>query len=32
MKILMVNTRHFYGGGDSTYTFNLAGPVIPPWS
>jgi glycosyltransferase involved in cell wall biosynthesis len=24
MKILMVNTRHFYGGGDSTYTFNLA--------
>ena len=24
MKILLVNTRHFYGGGDSTYTFNLA--------
>ena len=24
MKILQVNTRHFYGGGDSTYTFNLA--------
>ncbi len=23
MKILMVNTRHFLGGGDSTYTFNL---------
>lgn len=23
MKILMINTRHFYGGGDSTYTFNL---------
>jgi glycosyltransferase involved in cell wall biosynthesis len=21
----MVNTRHFYGGGDSTYTFSLAG-------
>ncbi len=25
MRILIVNTRHFYGGGDSTYTFNLAG-------
>jgi glycosyltransferase involved in cell wall biosynthesis len=25
MKILIVNTRHYYGGGDSTYTFNLAG-------
>lgn len=24
MKILQVNSRHFYGGGDSTYTFNLA--------
>jgi glycosyltransferase involved in cell wall biosynthesis len=24
MRILLVNTRHFYGGGDSTYTFNLA--------
>ena len=24
MKILIVNTRHFFGGGDSTYTFNLA--------
>jgi glycosyltransferase involved in cell wall biosynthesis len=25
MRILLVNTRHYYGGGDSTYTFNLAG-------
>ena len=24
MKILIVNTRHFHGGGDSTYSFNLA--------
>lgn len=24
MKILLVNTRHRRGGGDSTYTFNLA--------
>ena len=24
MKILLINTRHFFGGGDSTYTFNLA--------
>jgi glycosyltransferase involved in cell wall biosynthesis len=24
MRILLVNTRHFPGGGDSTYTFNLA--------
>jgi len=24
MNILIVNTRHFFGGGDSTYTFNLA--------
>jgi glycosyltransferase involved in cell wall biosynthesis len=24
LKVLLVNTRHFYGGGDSTYTFNLA--------
>lgn len=24
MKILLVNTRHFRGGGDSTYSFNLA--------
>lgn len=24
MKVLLVNTHHFYGGGDSTYTFNLA--------
>ncbi|MEW6382152.1 MAG: glycosyltransferase family 4 protein [bacterium] len=24
MKILFANTRHFSGGGDSTYTFNLA--------
>lgn len=24
MRILIVNTRHFYGGGDSTYTLNLA--------
>lgn len=24
MRILLANTRHFYGGGDSTYTFNLA--------
>src|SRR6266496_69363 len=24
MKILLVNTRHFYGGGDSTYTFSLS--------
>jgi glycosyltransferase involved in cell wall biosynthesis len=23
MKILIVNTRHYYGGGDSTYAFNL---------
>jgi glycosyltransferase involved in cell wall biosynthesis len=23
-RILFINTRHFYGGGDSTYTFNLA--------
>ncbi len=25
MKILLVNTRHYPGGGDSHYTFNLAG-------
>jgi len=24
MKILIVNTRHFHGGGDSTHSFNLA--------
>ncbi len=24
MKILLVNTHHFYGGGDRAYTFNLA--------
>ncbi len=24
MNILLVNTRHFRGGGDATYTFNLA--------
>ena len=24
MRILIVNTRHFPGGGDSTYSFNLA--------
>jgi len=24
MKIILVNTRHYYGGGDSTHTFNLA--------
>ncbi|MCL6582716.1 MAG: glycosyltransferase family 4 protein [bacterium] len=24
MKIILVNTKHFPGGGDSTYTFNLA--------
>ncbi|TAK34043.1 MAG: glycosyltransferase [Chloroflexota bacterium] len=24
MRILQVNTRHFYAGGDSTYAFNLA--------
>lgn len=24
MNILIVNTFHFFGGGDSTYTFNLA--------
>ena len=24
LKILLVNTRHFRGGGDSTYNFNLA--------
>lgn len=24
MRILLVNTRHFRGGGDSTYTLNLA--------
>jgi glycosyltransferase involved in cell wall biosynthesis len=24
LKILIVNTKHFYGGGDSTYSFNLA--------
>lgn len=24
MKILQINTRHYLGGGDSTYTFNLA--------
>lgn len=24
MRILLVNTRHFRGGGDSTYNFNLA--------
>jgi glycosyltransferase involved in cell wall biosynthesis len=24
MRIVLVNTRHFRGGGDSTYTFNLA--------
>ncbi len=23
-RVLLVNTRHFTGGGDSTYTFNLA--------
>ncbi len=23
-RIILVNTRHFYGGGDSTYTVNLA--------
>jgi len=23
VNILLVNTRHFYGGGDSTYTFSL---------
>ncbi len=28
MKILFVNTRHYYGGGDSTYTFNLAKLLI----
>jgi glycosyltransferase involved in cell wall biosynthesis len=24
VRIILVNTRHFRGGGDSTYTFNLA--------
>jgi glycosyltransferase involved in cell wall biosynthesis len=24
VKILIVNTRHYHGGGDSTYAFNLA--------
>lgn len=24
MKVLLVNTRHYHGGGDSTYAFNLA--------
>ncbi len=24
LRILIVNTRHYHGGGDSTYTFNLA--------
>lgn len=24
MKVLLVNTRHYPGGGDTTYTFNLA--------
>jgi glycosyltransferase involved in cell wall biosynthesis len=24
MKILIVNTRHFHGGGDSTHSFNLS--------
>ncbi len=24
MRILIANTRHYYGGGDSTYAFNLA--------
>ncbi len=24
MRVLLVNTRHFRGGGDSSYTFNLA--------
>ena len=24
MRVLLVNTRHFRGGGDSAYTFNLA--------
>jgi glycosyltransferase involved in cell wall biosynthesis len=24
MKVILVNARHYYGGGDSTYTFNLA--------
>jgi glycosyltransferase involved in cell wall biosynthesis len=28
LKVLIVNTRHFYGGGDSTYTFNLADLLI----
>jgi hypothetical protein len=25
MRILQVNRRHYQGGGDSTYAFNLAG-------
>ncbi len=25
MRILIVNSRHYYGGGDSNYAFNLAG-------
>ena len=25
MRIVLVNTRHFFGGGDSTYAFNVAG-------
>lgn len=24
MKVLIINTRHYLGGGDSTYSFNLA--------
>ena len=28
MKILMVNTRHFYGEGDSTYTFSLSDLLV----
>lgn len=24
LKVLIVNTRHYFGGGDSTYAFNLA--------
>lgn len=31
MRILLVNTRHFYGGGDSTYTFNLADVLRHKW-
>lgn len=27
MRIVLIYTRHFRGGGDSTYTLNLAEPL-----